>query len=412
MRLFEGLTRTLTEFLEQRDDLALILRCTDGDGVAVIKSLGMLDESRSELFWIHGDPFTTAPIFVADIVAAFAAKHAAVSAALPSRSLPPWPPLPASATDETQPPAQRLRELIAFSGTLTATPGAPTVWALFPAEIGNGEAWAKFLADVLRHEFPRPWCRGIRFYLRDDAANPAVERALKDRPRLRWRAAELGPAAVRRALDEDADDGGMPLDQRLQSLFASAQIDAAHGRLQESLAAFGTMLPYYIHTRNGTMTALALNAVGDVQARLGNVHVAEQCWSSAIAPAAAAPGPPVTILLNSTLSLGNLFLRQGRWSEAEAYYDAGQQLSTVARDARTKLRCIENMGHCQWMQNKVPAALQSWHAVAAVAGGLGLLDVRQDILLRLRNAYAQLQDVIRQQEIEQQLVVAATPSTS
>jgi tetratricopeptide (TPR) repeat protein len=186
----------------------------------------------------------------------------------------------------------------------------------------------------------------------------------------------------------------------------SASIDFAHGRLDDALAKHGVLLAYYTGTRDATMTALVLNAVGEVRARLGQVEHAGECFELAFGSAMQAPVPPVPVLLNVVLNLANLRMLQARWEEAEAYYDSAQQLATAQRDAVTKLRAIENLGQCRYAQGKVPEALSTWHAGAAVAGALELLDVRRALLERLASHYLNVADHAQHGHVQRQLADA------
>ena len=103
-------------------------------------------------------------------------------------------------------------------------------------------------------------------------------------------------------------------------------------------------------------------------------------------PASRAPGPPIPVMLNVVLNLANLRMAQERWAEAEVYYDSAHQLATAQRDAGTKLRSIENLGHCQYMQGKMTEAVATWRAGAALAGELELPEQRESMLKRLATA--------------------------
>jgi hypothetical protein len=104
-KLFEALTARLRAHVGQRDDVALVVRCTDAEASVVLKALEEIDEaSTAELFWIVGDEFHDAVSYVSGVVNAFAVKHGAARMAMEQRDMTPWPLLPDALLDESRPP--------------------------------------------------------------------------------------------------------------------------------------------------------------------------------------------------------------------------------------------------------------------------------------------------------------------
>ena len=410
--LFDALTARLRALVDQRDDIALVVRCQDGEAVAVLKALEGIDEaSTAEMFWIACDEFRDAPSYVSDLVNAFAVKHGAVRLAMEAEGMAPWPLLPDELLDESRPPVDRLRELMIFSRELLpASHGFLAVWCLLPLSIADAPGYAALIGELLRHEFPLPWCHHMRVYVRGDPSDAALPAAVGPLPRVSWYDPELGQPAMQRAIDDEAADPALPLGRRLQNLFMSAGVDHAHGRFGEALEKHAVLLKYYAGTRDATMTALVLNAAGETQARLGNTEQAALCFEHAFFPASQAPGPPIPVMLNAVLNLANLRMAEGSWEESEAYYDAAQQLATAQRDAPTKLRAIENLGQCQYMQGKVPDALTSWHAGAAVARELDLPESRRSMLERLATHYASVAHREQYADVQRQLAAEPAPA--
>jgi tetratricopeptide (TPR) repeat protein len=406
-KLLDGIAQRLRAFVAQRDELALVVRCTDEEAPVVLKSLEELDEgSTSEMVWIVSDEFHDAASWVSAVVDDFAVKHGAVRLAMAQQGMAPWPPLPPEVLDETRPPAERLRELAAFSRLLLPAPdGFLSVWCLLPLSVGDPAAYAALVAELLAHDFPNPWCHHLRFFVRGDPADPALPAALAAIPRVAWYEPELSQAAMQRALEEEAADPSQPLGLRLQNLLMGANVDYAYGRFDASLAKYAVLLKYYAGIRDGAMAALVLNGIGEVHERLGNVDQAGVCYEMAFAPAAQAPGPPVPVMLNVVLNLANLRMALGRWEEGEAYCDAAQQLATIQRAPDVKLLALENLGRCQYMQGKVPEALATWHAGAEVAGALEMPEPRRSMLERLQVHYEAVEDRASQAQVARELAL-------
>jgi tetratricopeptide (TPR) repeat protein len=393
-KLFEALTARLRAHVVQRDDVALVVRCTDAEASVVLKALEEIDDaSTAELFWIVGDEFHDAVSYVSGVVNAFAVKHGAVRMAMEQRGMQPWPLLPDALLDERRPPVDRLRELLVFSRALLPAPdGFLGVWCLIPLSIGDPDGHAALMAELVRHEFPLPWCHHLRLYVRADAVDPMLPALLAPQPRIAWYEPDFSQPTIQRAIDEESADAALPLERRLQNVLMSASIDQAHQRYPDALQKYALLLKYYAGVRNPTMTALVLNAVGETQARLGNEEVAGLCFEQAFHPASQAAGPPLPVMLNIVLNLANLRMAQGRWAESESYYDAAQRLATAQRDPTTKLHAVENLGQCQYMQGRVPEA-------------------RRRLLERLASHYLAVADYGQHADVQRQIAAEPVPAT-
>lgn len=412
-RIFDEVKGTLAGFVGQRDDVTLVVRCGDGHSPVLAKALEEVeDAAASEMFWIHTDDFTTAHEYASALVNGFAAKHSAASLAMRQRGMAPWPVFPEHLLEESAPPATRLRELAAFSRELLPFPDEMTsVWCLFPITIADRAAWAALVASIVEHEFPMPWCHHLRFIVRDDEIGTPVGLRLAGWPRVRHYRPDLSDDAIARAMEAEADDESKPLEQRLQTLFMLANVDYANQRFSAALEKYALLLRYYAGVRDPTMTALVVNGMGEVHARMGNHDLASRCFETAWEPASQAPGPPVPVLLNIVLNLANLRMEQQQWAEAEGYYDVAQQFATLQRAPTTKVDCIENLGVCQYMQGKVEPALRSWHAGAHVAGELEMFAPRRRLLERLRAHYQQAEDGEHYWDVDRQ-IAALPPATA
>jgi tetratricopeptide (TPR) repeat protein len=414
-KLMEDTREYIKEFVAQRDDLALLLMCEDSEAIMVHKIVESIqEEGLSEMFWIFTQDFTDAWSYADALTSTFASTHGAVSLSQTQQGLDPWPPLPDSILDPSEAPEDRLRHLVQFSRTLLPDPaGMLAVWCLLPLSVTDAEAYAGLLAQVLHHDFPVPWCHHIRFVVRGLHEDSPMGERLDSIPRIRWHDPGLGREEIQAAVDEEANDPSVPLEQRLQNVLVSAHLDHAEQRFDDALAKFSILLKYYIGTRNGAMVALILSGMGEVHLRSGSPEQAGRCFEAALEPASGAPGPPVPILLNLTLGLGNLRLSAARWEEAEAYYDAAQQFATLQRAPDTKLRAIENLGVCQYQQRKVSDALDSWKAGAVVAKALDLPELEQAFLNRLRAHFEDTSDPAGWQAVEQDLLrMKATGTTT
>jgi tetratricopeptide (TPR) repeat protein len=404
-KLFDSITDRLQGFISQRDYVALVVRCRGADGIAILKMLEGLDEaSTSEMYWMYAGEFSEPHAYVSAIVKDFGAKHEVVRLALEQKKMKEWPPIPPPILDESAAPVQRLRELMIFSRSLLPQPEGLVVWVLFPLQIADPAGYARLIRDLLQHQYPFPWFHHMRAILREDPANPALSLALAGGARVDYYSPDMSDEAMENALEEEAADEQLPLTDRIQATFLSAQRDYSFGRFDEALKKHEVVLRYHAAIGNAPMVALVLNSVGEIHQRAGRPEQASRCFETALEPACAGQPPSIPVLFNILLNLSNLRIAQNRFAEGEVYCDAADKLATVQRNPSVKVQSVENLGYCQYMQGKVNEAVQSWHLGAALAGKLELRDSRKSILARLRHHYAATNQAAQQREIETQML--------
>jgi tetratricopeptide (TPR) repeat protein len=404
-KLFDKITDRLRSFIQQRDYVSLAVRCRASDGIAILKILEGLDEaSTSEMYWTYAGDFLEARAYVSEVVKDFATKHEGVRLALEHEKMKPWPPIPAQILDESIAPAQRLRELMIFSRSLLPQlEGGLVVWVLFPLRTADPAGYANLIRELLEHRHPFPWFHHMRIILTEDTSYPALSAALQGVPRIDYYAPDLSDEAMENALEEEAADTELPLTDRVQAMFLSAQRDYAFGHFDEALKKHEVVLRYHAAIGNGPMAALVLNSVGEIHQRAGRPDQASRCFEAALEPACAGQHPPTPVLLNVLLNLANLRLAQNRFAEAEIYYDATEKLATVLRNPPAKIQSIENLGYCQYVQGKVNEALQNWKLGANIAGQLEQQDLQKGLLARLRHHYAGTNQAVELRAIDMQL---------
>jgi len=406
-RIVDRIKERIRGFLKQRDHAALAVRCRDEECIAVLKVIEELDESAtSEWFWTFTQGFADVNGYVASVVKDFAVQHEGISRALELRKEKPWPPIPPHVLDETLPPPARLRELIMFSRSLLGQrEGALVVWVLCPLEIKDPSVYGFLMAELMQHEYPFPWFHHTRIIAREDDRAATLSAGLANMPCVNFFTPDLSEEAMEKALEEDAADQHLPLAERVQAMFLSAQRDFSYGRFGEALRKHEVVLKFHSATGNGAMVALVLNSVGEIHERQGRPQQAEQCFEAALEPACDGPHPPVPVMYMTVAKLADSRFNQSRYDEAEPLYATAEKLATLQRDPRAKLQAIEKMGLCQWMQAKKDKAVKSWRVGAEIAGKLEIPELQGSMLMRLREHYAAADLWIEQQEVENQLAV-------
>jgi tetratricopeptide (TPR) repeat protein len=287
--------------------------------------------------------------------------------------------------------------------------GGNNVWIFYPLEVAGHSAYVSLMEEVLRHEFPFPWCHHLRFIVREDPLDSEPMVAFARAPRRQWYHPDLSMDAINRGLEAEMADESLPLSERLAPLPIMAGNDFALGRYPEAMKKYELLLKYHAPMNNGTMAAFALNGMGEVYEKVGDLDRANESYEAALIPASQGDHPPIPIFLNVVVNLGNLCEQQGRWQDGEAYFDMAQQLATVARNPPAKLASLEKRGYCQQQQGKIEDALGSWNDGAVIAAQLQDVHWCRTLLARVEQHYTTTQQAGKAQELQEQLVALGTP---
>jgi len=230
-------------------------------------------------------------------------------------------------------------------------------------------AWASFIAELVKHEWPYPWCHGMRMYIRDLVQPPSVTVATLEAPRVDHCLVELGPDIIEKGLKEDAADPDLPIATRLNCVLILGGMDQSHRRYDDALKKYDSVLRCAIKTDNQILATAALNGIGETLEKKGDNVGAERYYGAAIENSTTGPAPTNPAVFIATLNAANLAFKQEQWAEAEQYYIAAEQMSNVQSSPRTRVECMENRGVCLYMQQKVHEALTLWDFADACAVG-------------------------------------------
>jgi tetratricopeptide (TPR) repeat protein len=402
MQFLEEIRGRLQAFVEQRDAVALILLCSDSDAAPLLKILEGLEEgSQADLYWSFTCRFSDADSYAGEVFKEFAARHTAVRLAMKDK-MTPWPPLPDRLQSDELPPSERLRRLAAFSRELSPAPNAGNnVWVFFPLEIADAGRFAALMQELIRHEFPFPWCHHLRFIVRQDPS--AQELGVRPAPRVQFYQPDLSMEAVTRSLEAQTADETLPLEQRMAPLPVLAGNDFAQGRYPEAMEKYELLLRYHAPMNNYSMAAFALNGMGETYERSGDLERAQESYLAALVPASHGQHPALPVFLNIVRNLANLSLRQEKWEDGEGWYDAAQQLATAARNAPVKIDSLDQRGFCQQQQGKQEEAAQSWQDALVIAAQLQDVGSCRMLLGRLEQHYTATGDSEKARSAQEQL---------
>ena len=386
-KLFDDVKNDIAAFTEQRDDLTLVIGCKTEEIAIVLKLIESVEETSPHTFLDFLDDFIEPSAYVDALVVKLSEQFQKASDARVKEGGAPLPPAPASLRDHRLPPDERLRQLMIHARSAMEDPEAVLVWVMMPLKVHDPVGWAKLITTTLRHKFPRPWCHHMRVIVRDVEQRP-LELSKDALQRERFRPVDFGPHAVEKSLEDTANDESLPLPERMTSLMVLAGIDAAHRRTADAKEKYSLLIKYHHGLGDNTQWALAMLGMGDTEARAGNAKAAKDWYLASLTPATKANAFPV--ILNASLSLGNLYFDSGLWIDAATWYHVAGQLARALLNADTLLDCYEREGLCYQRAGVHKRAWEAWHTGAELAGSIPTRERHKRLLQRLIELYTEL----------------------
>ncbi|MFL6449156.1 MAG: tetratricopeptide repeat protein [Bryobacteraceae bacterium] len=405
-KLLDRLRNELNNFVEQRNDLMLVAKCSDDDVAVGLKLLRDLEQSnKTDVFLLFSDNFVQPVPFVSVAIERLREDHRLACSALAEENKPSLPPFPLALLDDSRPPGQRLIHAMTFAHSLLPPQGGHRlVWAMFPLRIADRDAYWSLISELMPWDGIRPWMRGLRLVFRDVAAHARSAPA-----GVRFRSYDLGQQAIESSFEDEAKDDQLPEERRMQSLLLSAGMDLAYNRSKDATAKYELLLGYYQRTENDAMQAFVLNAFGEMAHRAGDLDKAVFWFECAVDPAAAVNGP--VLLATIGRNLGDAMYKLGRYPEAEQYHDNVDKLASHMLDPELKIRALEARGRSQDKQGAFDRAVASFEAAVLLSRNIGLPGFLKQNLEHLKRLYTQLGREDRLRPIQEELAATAEATT-
>lgn len=386
-KLFENARKEVSQFISQRDDLAMFVSCSHNDAGIALQILRDIEQANAtDIFLLFADNFIQAGPFVDVTIERLREQHSLACEALAAKGREPLPQFPANLSDQSLPPEVRLQRAMSFARSLLPRDeGHRLVWAMFPQRIADRREYLRLAGSFVPREGVRPWMAGIRLLFRDETGTAEYAPELANASRVRLMNLDLGPAAIEASTQSDVNDEEMPVEERMQALLSLAFLDYAHNRNDEAIAKYCLLLGHYQKAENPVMQAVVINAFGDIYHRRGELDQALHWYECAVPPAAAAKDP--IILSTITRNLGDVAYKQGCYSNAEHYYDGVDKLSAITLDPGSKIRALEWRGLSQEKQGKHDEAIGSWEAAALLSRKMQITPLLRENLSHLERGY-------------------------
>lgn len=385
-KLFERTQKKIEDFIEQRDDLIMLARCTENDRALILNIISDIEQATgTDLFLLFGDDFNNTEQYFSTVIKRFIEEHRLACEALAKEGKAPLEPIHAKIIDSTRPPQERLQDLIAFSRSLIPPDGGHRlVFVIFPNVISDMRAYLKLIASLVPWQGVKSWMRGVRLVFRYDS-DTVQQNDFEKMPQVRFTSFDLGSSALEESMKDEVEDENLSLEDRMQSLFSLAILDYAHNRIDASIEKFRALLGYYQSTDNNMMQAMVLNGIGDAFRHCyKDLKQARHWYECAVIPANESEIPVVmaTVIKN----LGDVAYEQKQYAEAEQFFDNLDKLASHMADPECKAGALEWRGLSQEKQKTDARAIESWETAAKLCRSVGmpyLLKPNLEHLLRM-----------------------------
>jgi len=167
-KLFEQFQQNIEEFIEQRNDLLMLIACNEYDVAMVLAVLDTVEKANTtDLFLLFVNDFTNQDAYISAIMKQLQKQHQEVCEALVKDGHAPLAPFPPSLLDITGPPISRLRETMLFARSLVPKEGAHRlIWAMCPPNIADRHAYLDLVSSFAPWKGIEPWMQGLRLIFR------------------------------------------------------------------------------------------------------------------------------------------------------------------------------------------------------------------------------------------------------
>jgi tetratricopeptide (TPR) repeat protein len=385
--LFEQFKINVNHFVEQRQDLLMIVACSDNDAALMLAVLGDVEQANAtDVFFLSADDFITTHSYVSAMITRLEEQHEAASQALIEEGRDPLPALPVTLKNEMRSPLERLQEAILFTRSLLPkASGHRLIWAMSPQLIVDRPAYLKLIAEFIPWQGIQPWMSGLRLIFRDNLDDPP---SFPNAPRVQRQTIDFGPKAIETALQAEVENEALPKEQRMQALLMLAVQDYGYERPDDAIAKYKVLLAHYQQTENLAMQAFVLNGLGDVYHRAEQLEYARYYYECAVPPVVKAQEP--VIFHSIVKSLGDVAFKQKQYAEAEYFYGSADKLAAKLLDAHSKALDLEWCGLSQEKQQAYDRAIFSWENAATLSRNIGMPDSLQSNLEHLKRVYRKI----------------------
>lgn len=370
-KLIEELKETIHEFIDQADDLFLVLSASDTDMPLVHKIIEGVDQEQPAdivlRFAERSQP--TASAYADAVLKNLDAQITEVNIVRTEKQMDPWPALPASCHDSRWPERQRMHLAMKHIRDLFPKDEDHRIlWCFLPAPMGDATGYASLVASLLPKSGIEPWMHSQRIIARDDRSLPFLV------PYLHQKKIEgtlvypvdFSTPAVLDSMAKEVQDPNTPEPQRMMTLLQLAATDQSHQRYPEAAKKYAICYDYYQRSKMPVQQAVCLSGAGDCLLAAGKLPEAKERYTQSMALAApvGVSGLPVVMLVAA--KTGDVCMALNQVSDAEGFFDMASQIAGKFLNLEFKADCMEKVGIAREVAGRYSAAAEVWQ------NGIGL----------------------------------------
>ena len=363
-RNVERFKETLHGFIDQSDDLLLVLDAVDLDMALVHKVLESVDQEQpADIVLRFAETATGPEQYVTAVLDNLRTQMTAVNMLREQESLPPWAPLPAECDDLAAAPAERLKAAMQHVRSLfPEDEDHRIVWCLLPVELPDPAAYLGVVGGLVPRDGIQPWMQSQRIIVRDRRDDRVLIPHLneQDIDNTLLLPVDFSTDAMVDGLVEEVGDPDTPEPQRMQNLLLLANIDYSHKRFGDAVDKYRVLYNYHGKQEQPVMQAMCIGGVGDVLMSNGDDVGAKEKYQQGLALSAPAKvrGLPITMMLCA--HTGDVCMRLEEYDQAEGYYDNASQVAGGLLNLEFKCDMMEKVGMAQRAQQRVGDAVATW----------------------------------------------------
>jgi tetratricopeptide (TPR) repeat protein len=385
-------------FLHSPHTSLMIVQCEPEDSPLLLKSIDALerDPAVPDIFLTFGHEFADLDGYSRQMCDAVRQQLEQVNAALTQRGDPVLAPFPPELEDAALLPAIQLRDTMQYVRSIVPR-ARQVVWVMYPLEIHRPEEYLQ-LIDYLREQLADEALRGTKLVARDSSAAPALVPELAGRPEVDTYRPELSLVAMEKKLREKANDPRVPAEEQAQMHMMLAGMDVANKRYEQALARNLELLGYFRHGGQRYQQSIVLNNIGDLHYIQGRFAEAQGWYERAIRLSVELKSQP--LVLYQSMNLGHALSMQRRCADALLYYRAAAQLAQAASTPIYQIQALERIGVIRHDNGQLAEAAQAWEQAVECSKKCQYEPGLQANLEHLCGVYNQMGDVERLEECE------------
>jgi tetratricopeptide (TPR) repeat protein len=385
-------------FMNSPHTSSLVVLCEPEDSALLLKGLEALEQDPAvpDIFLTFGHAFEYLEGYIGQILDSIRQQLAQVNAALAKRGDSALAPFPAELEDEALLPAIQLCEAMKYVRSIVPR-DRRIAYILYPLEIDQPAQYLQ-LIDYVRERLEDDALTGTKLIARDSVASPILVPALEGQLKVDIYCPELNLASMEKKLNAMANGPRVPAEEQAQMHMMLAGIDVAHKRYEQALARNLELLGYFHRIGQRSQQSIVLNNIGDLHYVQGRFTEAQKWYERAIGLSLELKSQP--LVLYQSINLGHALFMQLRYDEALIYYRAAERLAQASNTPIYQIQALERIGIIKRECGQLDEAAHEWERAVECSKKsqyeLGL----QANLERLWKLYDELGDVQRLKECE------------